>query len=136
MLAWYDKPSPLNLYNYGLYRMNDQERADKEYYDWIAEHMGIGNRQPYPNTQKYLDEYSSYESEYKKLMPDHDPVNNPKHYTNHPSGIECIQITEHMSFTLGNAVKYIWRADLKNGVEDLEKAIWYLQREMAKRKKA
>lgn len=70
----------------------------------------------------------------------HDPVNHPKHYTNHPSGVECIQITEHMSFTLGNAVKYIWRADLKNGsiagsIEDLEKAIWYLQRELAKRKK-
>ncbi len=66
----------------------------------------------------------------------HDPVNFPKHYRNHPSGIECIQITEHMSFTLGNAMKYIWRADLKNGVEDLEKAKWYLEREIEKRKLA
>jgi len=41
-----------------------------------------------------------------------DPVNHPKHYTSHPSGIDCIQITEHMSFNLGNAIKYIWRADL------------------------
>lgn len=64
-----------------------------------------------------------------------DPVNHPKHYTSHPSGIECIQITEHMSFTLGNAVKYIWRADLKNGTEDLEKAVWYLNRELEKRKR-
>jgi hypothetical protein len=62
-----------------------------------------------------------------------DNVNHPKHYVNHPSGIECIQITEHMSFCLGNAMKYIWRADLKNGVEDLAKAVWYLQREIRRR---
>jgi Protein of unknwon function (DUF3310) len=63
-----------------------------------------------------------------------DPVNHPKHYTGHPSGIECIQITEHMSFCLGNAIKYIWRADLKDdAVEDLRKARWYLDREIQKR---
>lgn len=62
-----------------------------------------------------------------------DPVNHPKHYTSHPSGIECIQITEHMGFCLGNAVKYIWRADLKGGIEDLQKARWYIEREIAKR---
>lgn len=65
-----------------------------------------------------------------------DNVNHPKHYTSHPSGVECIQITEHMSFTLGNAMKYIWRADLKNGVEDLEKAQWYINREIERRKKS
>ena len=66
----------------------------------------------------------------------HDPVNHPKHYTAHPSGIECIQITRHMGFCLGNAIKYIWRADLKNdAIEDLEKAKWYIERELAKRRK-
>jgi hypothetical protein len=68
-----------------------------------------------------------------KFPPYHDPVNSPKHYTAHPSGVECIKITEHMSFTLGNAIKYIWRADLKNGIEDLQKAKWYIEREIAKR---
>lgn len=63
----------------------------------------------------------------------HDPVNHPKHYTAHPSGVECIQITEHMSFCLGNAIKYLWRADLKNGIEDLQKAAWYINREIEKR---
>jgi hypothetical protein len=63
-----------------------------------------------------------------------DPVNHPKHYTSHPSGIDCIQITEHMSFNLGNAIKYIWRADLKHdAVEDLRKAEWYIRREIEKR---
>lgn len=64
---------------------------------------------------------------------DIDLVNHPPHYTSHPSGVECIQITEHMSFLMGNAMKYLWRADLKNGVEDLKKAIWYLNRELEKR---
>lgn len=65
-----------------------------------------------------------------------DMVNSPPHYNTHASGIECIQITEHMNFNLGNAVKYIWRADLKNNtLEDLEKASWYLQREIMRRKK-
>jgi hypothetical protein len=63
-----------------------------------------------------------------------DPVNNPKHYTTHLSGIECIQIVEHMGFCLGNAIKYIWRADLKgDAIEDLRKARWYLDREIQKR---
>lgn len=60
-----------------------------------------------------------------------DKVNHPKHYTEHPSGVECITITEHMSFCLGNAIKYIWRSGLKGKqTQDLEKAIWYLQREL------
>lgn len=65
-----------------------------------------------------------------------DPVNHPQHYTAHPSGIECIQITEHMGFNLGNAIKYVWRADLKNdALEDLRKAAWYINREIQKREK-
>lgn len=64
-----------------------------------------------------------------------DPVNHPSHYLTHRSGIECIQITEHMSFTLGNAVKYIWRADGKgDAINDLSKAVWYLEREITRRK--
>jgi hypothetical protein len=63
-----------------------------------------------------------------------DAVNRPAHYTSHPSGIECIQITERMGFCLGNAIKYIWRADLKSdAIEDLRKARWYLEREIARR---
>jgi hypothetical protein len=62
---------------------------------------------------------------------------NPPHYQSHPSGIDCIQITEHMNFCLGNAIKYIWRAGLKNNpIEDLEKARWYLDREIEKMYKA
>ncbi len=63
-----------------------------------------------------------------------DLVNHPPHYKSHPSGVECIQITEHMNFNLGNAVKYIWRSDLKaDAVEDLQKAVWYVNREIKRR---
>jgi len=56
-------------------------------------------------------------------------VEHPAHYTSHPSGIECIEITEHFNFCIGNAIKYIWRAGLKlDGIEDCRKAIWYLNR--------
>lgn len=73
-----------------------------------------------------------------------DNVNHPKHYTSDPSGIECIDITRHRNFNIGNAIKYLWRAGLKFGVEitpkktaiikngkdneieDLNKAVWYL----------
>ena len=59
-------------------------------------------------------------------------VNHPEHYNKHPSGIECITIVEHFNFNIGNAIKYIWRAGIKsdNPIEDLEKAIWYLKREI------
>lgn len=69
----------------------------------------------------------------------HDNVNYPKHYTSHPSGIECIQVTEHYNFNVGNAIKYLWRNGLKDEdgkglrekqIEDLKKAIWYIQREI------
>lgn len=62
-----------------------------------------------------------------------DAVSHPPHYLAHPSGVECIQITEHMNFCLGNAIKYIWRCEEKGSkVENLEKAIWYLKREIAR----
>lgn len=74
-----------------------------------------------------------------------DSINHPSHYNNHPSGVECITITEHMNFNVGNAVKYLWRAGLKTGasnaksyeaakneqyLEDLKKARWYIDREI------
>jgi hypothetical protein len=62
---------------------------------------------------------------------------NPAHYRSHPSKVECIQITEHFNFNLGNAVKYIWRAGLKTAspLEDLQKAQWYLNRELERLQK-
>ena len=68
----------------------------------------------------------------------HDPVNHPSHYTQHPSGVEAIEITEHFNFNCGNAIKYIWRAGLKSDspVEDLRKARWYIEREIARLTKA
>jgi len=62
-----------------------------------------------------------------------DLVNHPPHYGSHPSGVECITITEHMNFCIGNAIKYLWRAGLKDGTDmvlDLQKAVWYINREI------
>ena len=58
----------------------------------------------------------------------------PAHYTEHPSGVECIEITEHFSFNVGNAIKYLWRSGLKGSeIEDLRKARWYVDREITRR---
>lgn len=62
-----------------------------------------------------------------------DLVNSPSHYTDHPSGVECIIIAEHFNFCLGNAIKYIWRSGEKDGsseLQDLKKARWYIDREI------
>ena len=63
-----------------------------------------------------------------------DMVEHPPHYTSHPSGVECIDVVEHMPFNRGNAIKYLWRAGDKGGpeqhVEDLRKAEWYVRREI------
>lgn len=56
---------------------------------------------------------------------------NPPHYKQHPSGVECIQIAEHLNFCIGNAIKYLWRAGLKgDALTDLRKAKWYVEREI------
>ena len=66
-------------------------------------------------------------------------IDHPPHYTMHPSGVECIAITEWMNFNLGNAMKYIWRSGHKlgvNDIEDLKKARWYLDREIQRLEKS
>lgn len=70
-----------------------------------------------------------------------DLINHPKHYN--VSGvkcecgrqIECIDITRHKSFNVGNVIKYVWRYEHKNGLEDLKKAQWYLADEIQKLEK-
>ncbi len=70
------------------------------------------------------------------LVEAQDMVNHPRHYTSHPSGVEAIDITEHMNFNMGNAVKYILRCDLKgDALSDLRKSVWYLEREIARRER-
>lgn len=68
-----------------------------------------------------------------------DPINHPAHYTSDPSGVEAIQVTQHRTFCVGNAMKYLWRAGLKaeegktakqKQIEDLKKAAWYVQQEI------
>ena len=66
-----------------------------------------------------------------------DPVNHPKHYTSHPSGVECVEIAEHYNFNVGNALKYLWRAGLRttDSIEDLKKGRWYIDREIQRLEK-
>lgn len=64
---------------------------------------------------------------------DNDPINHPSHYTSY-KGLEIIDLCEQMDFNRGNVIKYVARAGLKGDekteIEDLKKAMWYLQREI------
>ena len=68
---------------------------------------------------------------------DPEGVDHPKHYNQHPGGIECIDVIEHMPHNVGAAVKYLWRVGLKGDREDeerdLRKAVWYIERELKRR---
>ena len=60
-----------------------------------------------------------------------DPVNSPSHYVERVPGIECIEVTQHFNFNLGNVIKYVWRSGSKgNAIEDLKKARKYLDFEI------
>jgi Protein of unknwon function (DUF3310) len=57
-------------------------------------------------------------------------VDHPRHYNEHPTGIECIDVIEAFTFNVGSAIKYLWRAGLKgDAIEDLRKSAWYATRE-------
>ena len=63
----------------------------------------------------------------------YEKIVHPEHYNKHPSGVECIDIIRWFPFNIGVAIKHLWRAGMKPGesaVEDLKKAIWYLQDEV------
>lgn len=71
---------------------------------------------------------------------EHDEVNEPQYYNNHPSGVRCIDIAEHHDFCIGNVIKYVWRAGLKTKenelpsdaeIRDLKKAEYYIKRKIA-----
>ena len=65
------------------------------------------------------------------MTKDKNPAVNPQHYQDHPSGVQCIEVTEHMSFNVGNAIKYLWRCGKKDDpIQELSKARWYLEREI------
>lgn len=69
------------------------------------------------------------------LGPNPEMVDHPKHYNEHPSGVECIEIVRHMNFNIGNAVKYLWRCGMKDDeIQELEKAKWYIEDEIKRRK--
>ena len=102
-------------------------------------YIGKGNHITGECSVVYMDDtaINKYFEETKipKLVESKDNVNHPSHYTKHPSGVECIDITRHYYFSVGNAIKYLWRAGLKEDssmsnidkeIEDLKKAVWYI----------
>lgn len=114
----------------------------KNVFDFVADAMSeedfkqwcMTGKKP---TLKTATEIKDDEVIYQSQPVAHDPINHPKHYTSHPSGIETIGITHHMNFNRGNAIKCLMRAGLKDPakeVEDLQKAARYIQDEIKRLK--
>ena len=163
-----DTPKPINeepLFNTGLHLINLEQAKEKFAYleakmckyDQDLKEELLAKR---PNTgQSYMERYICRKLNFLVPManrlkefidkydtgvqpaetPQPDRVNHPSHYTSHPSGVECITITEHYDFCVGNAIKYLWRCGLKveegmtprdKEIEDLKKAIYYINRKI------
>ena len=91
---------------------------------------------PYPD-DSLLRIFDIQDSDFDDFEKENDPVNHPSHYTGHPAGIECIDVIEANTFyNLAAAMKYIWRVSWgskDNDIQDLEKAAWYIRREIDRR---
>lgn len=102
----------------------------------------VGEQSPIPKSTTYKTDgpVMCYNKKENKLTPIRDfmtgaeKVNHPSHYNQ--GGIECIDgiaaacqgLSGEEAFCTGSAIKYLWRWKYKNGVEDLEKAKWYIDR--------
>lgn len=97
-------------------------------FDYTGHQLEIMCMDENGNCQKCRAELSGKFADGKSLMVGADMVNNPPHYKD-ASGIECIEVTQHMRFCEGNSFKYVYRAGSKgNLIEDLKKAAWYAER--------
>ncbi|MFM9367568.1 DUF3310 domain-containing protein [Streptomyces sp. Da 82-17] len=101
----------------------------------LAETAGLAHGIDTQEAQQVMKSAFNYAQKVDLSTPD--VVKHPSHYTSHPSGIECIEITKHMNFTLGSAMKYLWRAGLKDdAIQDLEKARQYIDIEIQRLKES
>lgn len=118
--------------------MSDQDQWTPPYYQYHSTETSNRPRVYVKHDHSgYADEIrASLRERFKEAgFKEADPVNHPDHYTWLPGGLEAIDLTEQFNFNLGNALKYIIRADHKGEpIKDLEKAVWYLQREIQRRK--
>lgn len=99
-----------------------------------GEFLQIGNGyKVFDNNRVFIGTVDTVDEAMDLLDKGREAVNHPSHYNADPSGIECIEIVRHRNFNIGNAIKYLWRAGLKDGnkdVQDLKKAIWYIEDEI------
>lgn len=98
-------------------------------------HWLVGGTSHYDDGRCFQSSFTGVDLVEEVPSPAGDPINAPEHYTSHASGVQPIDIAEHMTFCLGNVVKYVMRFEKKGGLEDLRKAEFYIKREIARREK-
>ena len=123
-------PEDMNII---LYTRIDRKKVTLSLKEYITKKEGALFFKEVPNP--FQEPYDELILKSRKV----DMVNEPPHYKNDKSGIECIEITRHRNFNIGNAIKYLWRSGLKQDsdkstkakeIEDLNKAIWYINDEI------
>lgn len=101
----------------------------------MEEHLKVCNQNPVPCLVPYREQHQYYKNKLSFIpTATNEKVHHPEHYKSEfyceqcAVPIECITISRHFNFNLGNVIKYVWRAFKKNEFpgEDLEKAMWYL----------
>ena len=115
---------------YGLYDKDYIDELRKKNNNLIAENAEFKAKLCYK--AKSADDIKKLKEQIKKLEEPSDNVNHPSHYT---GKYECIDVMQDVfgneatdNFCLCNAFKYIWRSNKKNGLEDVKKAVWYLNK--------
>lgn len=106
---------------YSEYKFGDVENTEEEGYCFTKE----------------LEKILNGIQEGSKTTIEKEMVNHPEHYNSDLSGVECIKVARYRNFNVGSALKYLWRCGLKDGnsdIQDLEKAVWYLNDEIKRLK--
>lgn len=138
----FDWNNPKHVEQWHQHLLKAAENADRSF-EWSKEDLHPEDVEGYSPDLKGWERHPVLEGNDTPLeegassSPDHDPVNNPSHYTAY-DGLQIIDLTEQMNLNRRNAVKYVARAGLKNKdteIEDLEKAGWYIQREIERLQK-
>lgn len=133
VLEYYCDHCGNTCYNCKLKNMYDQETDEfTDSHSCVFDEMDNEMLDKIYDWYKELDTAACENAEVKE--PDVDMVNHPSHYTQ--GGIECIDALKAATVSktgieavcTANAIKYLWRYEEKNGVEDVKKARWYIDR--------
>jgi hypothetical protein len=131
MGMWHFSSVDINMYSENF---REATYKEKLYFFWKTKYGTRFIKEKIKEIEKEEETKKEKETKNDKEIKQ-DAVNHPSYYTSHPSGVECIDIARNYCFSIGCAIKYLWRAGLKKSdsltnkekeIQDLKKALWYI----------